>query len=231
MGADVAEHFIEMPYAPRLAHDPRVQMEHHQPSGGGAIGIKTIEPLTPQQVDLIDGAAAVEMDVVVVEIGMDAERVELAGLGGHLVGLLVVAPVAHVADALRREEVGGVWCLLEVGAGPADWRFARSLLDRLDRGADVLAFLVLGHAGMDDAAAGEAVRDKLGIALQTLLDKKRVVVRNGLIERQGRLDAVFVEHGEYAKDPNAVAVLVVAVAADVGEARLVTGPYPLRATH
>ena len=75
VGVDVAQHFVEMPDAPRLAHDPRMQMEHHQPSGGGAVGIETVEPLTPQEVDFVDRASAVQVDVVVVEIGMDAERV------------------------------------------------------------------------------------------------------------------------------------------------------------
>ena len=46
-GADVAEHFAQMPDAPRLAHDPRMQMEHHKASGIGTIGIETIEPLAP----------------------------------------------------------------------------------------------------------------------------------------------------------------------------------------
>src|SRR5712672_3887205 len=165
MGADMAKHFVEVPDTPRLAHDPRMQMEHHQASGGGAVGVKTIEPLAPQEIDLVDRAAAVEVDVIVVEIGMYAKRVELPGLGGHLVGLLVVAPVAHVADTFRREEVGGVRCLLKVGAGPADRALAGGPLDRLDRVADVLPLLVLGHADMDDAAARETVRDELGAAL------------------------------------------------------------------
>ncbi len=56
---DVAEHFVEMPDAPRLAYDPRVQVQHHQPSGGRAIGVQTVEPLAPQQVDLVDGAPTV----------------------------------------------------------------------------------------------------------------------------------------------------------------------------
>src|SRR6202043_3799177 len=63
MGTDVAEHFVEMPDAPRLPHDPRVQMQYHQPASGRAIGIKAVEPLAPQQVDLVDGAAAVQVDV------------------------------------------------------------------------------------------------------------------------------------------------------------------------
>src|SRR6516165_5659036 len=217
--------------APRLAHDPRMQMEHHQPAGGSAVGIKTIEPLAPQQVDLIDRAAAVQVDVVVIEIGMDAERVELPGFGGHLVGLLVVAPVAHIADTFRRQEVWGVQRLLEIRAGPANRPFARSLFDRLDRVADVRPFLVLGHTDMDDAPPREAVRDELGAALLAFLDQEWVVVGNGLVERQGRGDAVFVEHCEDAKDPDPIAVLVVAVAADVRKVRLVSGPYPLRATH
>src|SRR6516225_4036463 len=92
-------------------------------------------------------------------------------------------------------------------------------------------FLVLGHADMDDAPPREAVRDELGTAPLAFLDQERVVVGNGLVERQGRGDPVFVQHGEDAKDPDAVAVLVVAVAADVGKARLVAGPNPLRAAH
>src|SRR5215831_10619527 len=48
MGADMAEHFIEMPNAPRLAHNPRVQMQHHHASGIGAVRIEPIEPLAPE---------------------------------------------------------------------------------------------------------------------------------------------------------------------------------------
>src|SRR5215471_12931194 len=157
-----------MPDAPRLAHDPGMQMEHHQPADGDAVGIKTIEPFAPQEVDFVDRAPAVQVDVVVVEIRIDAERVELPGLGGHLVRLLVVAPVTHVADTFRRQEVGGVWRLLEVGAGTADRPCARSLFDRLDRGANVLPLLVLGHADMDDAPPRETMRNELGVALQPL---------------------------------------------------------------
>ena len=106
MGSDVAEHFVEMPDAPRLAHDPRVQVQHHQPSGRRAVGVQTVEPLAPQQVDLVDGAPPVQVDVVVVEVRIDPERIELAGFRRHLVGLLVVAPVADVADTCRGEQVG-----------------------------------------------------------------------------------------------------------------------------
>ena len=229
VGGDVAEHFVEMPDAPRLAHDPRMQVQHHQPSGGRAVGVQTVEPLAPQQVDLVDGAPAVQVDVVVVEVRIDPERIELAGLRRHLVGLLVVAPVADVADAFRGEQVGGVRRLLEVGAGPADRARAGGLFDRLDRGADILPLLVLGHADVDDAPAREAVRDELGVAPLALLDQERVVVGDGLVERQGRRDAVLVQHGEDAKDADAIAVLVVAVAADIGKIRLVPAPQPLGA--
>ena len=57
----------------------------------------------------------------------------------------------------------------------------------------------------------------------SLLDQERVVVGDGLVERQGRLDAVLVQDGEDAKDADAIAVLVVAVAADIGKA----GWFPL----
>src|SRR5712691_5526175 len=125
----MAEHFVEMPDTPRLADDPGMQMQHHQASGGRAIGIEAIEPLAPQEVDLVDGPAAVEVDVVIIEVGMDAERIELPGL--------------------RR--------LLEVGARPADRALARGPFDRLDRVADVPPLLVFRHADMDDAPARETV--------------------------------------------------------------------------
>src|SRR5215471_11362494 len=65
--ADMAEHLIEVPDTPGLAHDPRVQMQYHQPRGGRAIGIEPVEPLAPQQIDFADRPPAVQVDVVVVE--------------------------------------------------------------------------------------------------------------------------------------------------------------------
>jgi len=160
-----------------------------------------------------------------------SERVELPGLRRHLIGLLVVAPVADVANALCGEKVGSVRRLLEVGAGPTDQALARGLLDRLDRGADILPLLIFGHADVDDAPARETVPDELGVALLALLDQERVVVGDGLVERQGGLDAVLVQRGEDAEDPDAIAVLVVAVAADIGKAvvRRVSAPQSLGA--
>src|SRR3984893_12317863 len=67
LGGDVAEHLVEVPNAPRLAHDPRMQMYDHQPPGCRPVGVEAVEPLAPQQVDFADGAPAVEVDVVVVE--------------------------------------------------------------------------------------------------------------------------------------------------------------------
>ncbi len=170
-----------------------------------------------------------QVDVVVVEIGVDAEGIELPGFRRHPVGLLVVAPVAQIADARRGEEIGSVRRLLEVRTGPADRALAGGVFDRLDRGADVLPLLLFRHADMDHAPARETVRDELGIALLALLDQERVMIGYGLVEREGGLDAVFVEHGENAKDPDPVAVFVVAVAADVGKVRLVAAPQALGA--
>src|SRR5215471_16018754 len=73
---------------------------------------------------------------------INTKRVELAGFWRHPVGLLVIAPVADIANAFGSEQVRGVRCLLEVGAGPADGARAGRQLDRRDRGANVLALLV-----------------------------------------------------------------------------------------
>src|SRR4051812_7387317 len=67
--------------------------------------------------------------------------------------------------------------------------------------------------------------------LWALLDERRIMVGNRLVERKGRGDAVLVEHGENAKNPDPIAVFVVAPAADIGELRLVAGPHPLGTAH
>ena len=43
---DVAEYFIEVPDAPRLAHDPGMQMQHHQTPRRSAVTVQTIEPVS-----------------------------------------------------------------------------------------------------------------------------------------------------------------------------------------
>jgi hypothetical protein len=105
------------------------------------------------------------------------------------------------------------------------------LFDRGDRGPDVVALFCLGHADMDDAATRQPVRDELGATLLAFHDQRRVIVGHRLVERQGRSDPVFVEHVQDAEDADAVAVFVVAVAADIGKLRLVAGPEPLGAAH
>src|SRR5690348_3751225 len=150
------------------------------------------------------------MDVIVVEILVHAERVELFGSWHHLVGLLVIAPVADVANAFSGEQMRRVLSLLEVRAGPANGALARRLLHRLDRGADVPAFLVLRHADVDDLTTREALRDEFSITFLALSDQKRIVIGNGLIESQCRRDAVLVQYGEDAENPHPVAILVVA---------------------
>ena len=59
------------------------------------------------------------------------------------------------------------------------------------------------------------------------------MVGDGLIESQGWLDAVPVQHRENAEDTDTVAILVVAVAADVGKVvvRRISGPQALGAAH
>jgi hypothetical protein len=50
----MAEHLVEVPDAPRLAHDPRVQMQHHHSPGGGTVDTEAVEPLAPEQVGFVD---------------------------------------------------------------------------------------------------------------------------------------------------------------------------------
>ena len=96
---------------------------------------------------------AVQVDVVVVEISIDAERIELTGFRRHAVGLLIIAPVADIANALGSEQVRSVRRLLKIGAGPADRLRVGRPFDRFYRRADVIALFLFGHADMDDAAA------------------------------------------------------------------------------
>src|ERR1700730_19261432 len=87
----------------------------------------------------------------------------------QLVRLLVVAPVADIADPLGGEEIGGVWRFLEIRPGPTDRAFAGRPFDRLDRCANVMPLLIFGHADVDDLAARQTVRNELGVTLLALL--------------------------------------------------------------
>src|SRR5215472_632109 len=89
---------------------------------------------------------------------------------------------------------------------------------------DILALLVFGHADVDDPPPRQPVCDKLGAAPLALLDERRIMIGHCLVERQGRCDAVLIQHGENAKNPDAVAVT-----ADIGELGLVASPHPLGA--
>ena len=96
-----------------------------------------------------------------------------------------------------------------------------------------MPFLIFGHTDVDDLAARQTVRNELGVTLLPLLDQEWVVVGDGLIESKGWLDAVPVQHSENAKDPDTVAILVVAVAADVGKivVRRISSPQALGPAH
>ena len=59
--------------------------------------------------------------------------------------------------------------------------------------------------------------DEFGLPLLRLLDQDGLVLGHGLIHRDHRLEPVSVEHFEHAEDAHPIAVLVIAVAADVRE--------------
>ena len=71
----MSKHLIKVPDTPGLAHDPRMQVQHHHASRGSAVGVQTIEPVAPQQVDLVYGPAAVEVDLVVIEVLVHPKRI------------------------------------------------------------------------------------------------------------------------------------------------------------
>ncbi len=84
---------------------------------------------------------------------------------------------------------------------------------------------------MDDLSARQPVRDELGAAFQPFLDQDRIVVGDGLVERQGRRDSVLVQHAKYPEYADAVAIFVVAISTDVWPGRLVTSPQAFRTAH
>ncbi len=205
--------------------------KHHHPAGGGAVGIKPVEPVAPKQVHLVDGPAAVEVDVVVVEVGVDAERIEFARFRRHLVGLLVVAPVADIADALGGQQIGRVGSspgsrarTSRSGACRSPSRPPRSRRGyRRSSSSDMPMWMICRR--VRPCAMNSAPR------FCSFGDQGRIVVGDGLVERQGRRDSVLVQHRQDAEDADTVAVFVVAVAADIGKARLVAGPQALGTAH
>src|SRR6185436_11114896 len=87
-----------------------------------------------------------------------SERVKLPGLRRHFVRLLVVAPVADVANALLSKQIGRVRGLLEVRPGPTDRTLACRFLNRCDRGLDVIPLRSFRHAGVYDRTPNRALK-------------------------------------------------------------------------
>src|SRR5262249_11697518 len=124
------------------------------------------------------------------------------------VRLVVVAPVADIFAALRREQIERIPGLLQTGAQPPLGRSAGCARNGLEGPLDDLRLLA-GRSFVEAARVALVMPHPLPAALVTLLDDDRMVLAKVAVERDRAADAVAVEHLHQAPHADAVAVVAV----------------------
>ena len=114
-------------------------MQHQQPAGSGAVAMEHVEALDQEPLAAIDRHASFPRHMDVVELQHDGQRDEFAAGGLHALPLLVVDPVADVADAGLGKDLRGTRGLPVLRTQPAGRGCAGGLRQRLDGGGDVIA--------------------------------------------------------------------------------------------
>ena len=100
MAGDVGEGLVQVLGAEGLADEPGMEVEDHEPSAVFAFHIQPIEAVLENTAVVHDGQYARPEQVEVVEVKEHGQRVHFAAGHLHAVGLVIVGPVAEVAQPL-----------------------------------------------------------------------------------------------------------------------------------
>ena len=128
---------------------------------------------------------------------------QAARLHLHGIGLIVVAPVCHVLDALFGQYVGGIEGLSQSGAHPAPGRRAGELRDGVDSPPDGVPFVGF----LVDHPLDVAVGQHLPSGLYALFHDLRVAEAHRRVQAHRGLDAVVVQYLLHAPEPNSQSVV------------------------
>src|SRR5215510_11225737 len=169
-----------------LADDHRMQRNAHDPRLLAAVGVQRIELIDHRAQILLAGVALAEEERDVVDLVAVGNREHFSRFDLHLIGLVVVVPVAAILHAFFGENVERVVGLYQPGAEPAARPLPGRLLDRLQDRANGLALLLRGKAG-ERVRVGETVAHELPAALLHFLDRLGEDFANLRIQRDGRL--------------------------------------------
>ena len=214
---DMAQRRVQAADAERLADEPGVQVQHQQPPVGGPLVVQGLEGLLDHLPIPVDINAPVPQGIDIVQRQRDGQGVQLALGDFQGIGLLVVDPVADIADARLGQQLRRPCGLPRLRAQPADGGCAGGAGQGFHGGLDVVPLLLLRHPAGDHAVDGDAVRDDLAAAAQAMAHQERIVLGGEGIHGDRRLDAVPVQHIQDAEDADAVAILAMRPGGDVGE--------------
>src|SRR6266849_5363814 len=209
MAADVFERGVERADAVRYAADVGMQRDRHDAPGLFAFAIEHVEGAADHLLELVGRDVHALIGRLVVALLRIGHREDApAAVQVHDIGLVVVAPVALIDAALRRQKVERVPGLLQSGAQPALDGRARRARDRLEGALDDLRLLA-GRRLVEPARVALVVAHPLPFALVALLDDDRMGVAQQAVERHGAADLVAIEHVHQAPDADAVAVIAI----------------------
>ena len=207
MRADVVESRIESADPMRLAGHERVDRDRHDAGDRLALAVQRVE-LTPQH-RLEFGNRNLHFEIGRDVVGLDriGQRHQSRAADVEQIRLIVVDPVADVADPRFGEVIERVPGLGQAGAEPADRALARRSLDAVDRCPDSVALLLRIHFGQPQRV-GLVMADQLPAEPQGLLDDLRVMIADLAVERGAGADAV--SRQDFHDPPDADSIAIVA---------------------
>ena len=188
--------------------------------GGDAHHARAFGPFPVQGVELVPGSLEYLGGLVILG-QVDRDVVKLQGVGHrhqpsvfhlHLVGLVVVAPIADVLDALFDQDVRRLEGLGQAGTHPTPGRRAGEFLDCADGLAD--GFPLIGF-GVDDSL-DEAVGHHLPSRFEALLHQMGIGVAHRRVQANGRPNAVAVQHLFHPPEAHPHAIVVPGIVGDIG---------------
>src|SRR2546426_12647232 len=139
----VPERRVEKTNAERLADEPGVQMEDEEPAVLFTVPIQDVKTLLEHLAIAVNGHASLPEGVNVVQFEHDRQGVQLSLRRLHGIRLLVIHPVAHIADARLRQQLWRTRRLAVLRSQPAQGGGTRGALQRVDCLLNIRALLLL----------------------------------------------------------------------------------------
>src|SRR5579883_3264488 len=210
---------VERSNAVRDAADIGVERDWKHTTGIGALSIEHVERSADHVAEL--GRRYMHPFVGRLVVGLLRIRYRdqaAAVIEVHDIGLIVVAPVAHISAALRGQEIERIPGFLQSRTEPAFWPHPGGAFDRCEGAFDDVSLFARRRV-IQPAGIAFVMAHPFPSALVALLDDDRMVIAQQAVERDRGADAVAVQHLHHAPYADTVAIIALGPHHDIGDLR------------